>query len=418
MTEHDKQAMAAGRLVVHVVGNINDMNALREAGVSPVRIVDRPEDLYDERHELTSDMSIFNRYVLAYGKDEAELRDAVAIRLGDERCSWIDWTDDVPSASAVLERLGPEDVAEFIKGEHRPMWLDEVCRMSDIPPEPAQQSFRTGFKLLDEHGFRLVRPAFMPVIGPYASGKSVFLRQLACNLWRLHGWRTLITSFEEKVRPRYERDFRKFLIAGNDDGPRYSSASIEETFTDDQIRAADREIDQAFRFLRRSRNALMDADRLIDRIRFAVRVYGVEVVMIDPVNEIDHMVPRNMTKTDYMGHFIMQLKQLADDYKLLMIVAAHPPKDGVARRAGPRIYTLNDGADTAHYGNKADIGWTVWRPTMQGATYLNIDKCKDTEIMGDPTFARLDFDKYRGRFSVTRVGEDVIAEIIGAGDDQ
>ena len=36
--------------------------------------------------------------------------------------------------------------------------------------------------------------------------------------------------------------------------------------------------------------------------------------MIDPVNEIDHQVPRGESKTDYMGKFIMRLKALADDY--------------------------------------------------------------------------------------------------------
>jgi len=156
----------------------------------------------------------------------------------------------------------------------------------------------------------------------------------------------------------------------------------------------------------------MTVDKMIDRISFAVRTYGVEVVIIDPVNEIDHLVGRGQSKTDYMGEFIMALKQLADDYKLLMIAAAHPPKDGTARRS-KAMYTLNDGADTAHYGNKADIGWCVWRPDMEGATYLNIDKCKDTEIMGVPTLAKLSFDPGRGNFTVTRTGPGVLAELMG-----
>lgn len=418
MTEHERSAFAGGqnRLVVHVVGNGDDFKALKEAGVSPIRIIDDVNVLFDERHDVTSDMAIFGRYVLAYGRSEFELRDAVAARLGDTSCQWVDWTDDLPCAAAVFERLGRERLVHFIQNDRRAMWIDEISRLDDIPFEPPQEGYRTGFKLLDDHGFRLVRPAFMPVIGPYGSGKSVLLRQLACNLWRLHGWRTLITAFEEKVRPRYQRDLRRHLIAP-EDGNSYSCAKIDDAFTEAQLVAADAEINKAFRFLRRPRHAMMDAERLIDRIRFAVRVYGVEVVIIDPVNEIDHHVPYGTSKTDYMGQFMMALKQLADDYRLLMIVAAHPPKDGVARRAGPRIYTLNDGADTAHYGNKADIGWCVWRPTMQGATYLNVDKCKDTEVMGEPTFARLNFDNYRGRFSISRVGDDVIAELLG-GDDE
>src|SRR5690606_21098740 len=189
--------------------------------------------------------------------------------------------------------------------------------------------------LLDKHGFRFVRPAFMSFIGPYGSGKAVLLRQLAANLWRLHGWRTLITSFEERVKPRMQRDFRRYLIG-----------APECAWKEGDVEKVDKEISAAFRFLRRPRNDRLDLERLLDRISFAVRVYGVDVVIVDPVNEIDHSVPKHQSKTDYMGDFIMALKALADDYDLLMICAAHPPKDGVEKRlAKGRLLTLNDAAD-------------------------------------------------------------------------
>ena len=84
--------------------------------------------------------------------------------------------------------------------------------MSDVPDQGPVETYKTGFVGLDEHGWRLVTPAFMPVIGPYGSGKSVFLRQLLVNLWHIHGWKFLLTSFEEKIKPRYERDLRRNLI--------------------------------------------------------------------------------------------------------------------------------------------------------------------------------------------------------------
>jgi hypothetical protein len=43
-----------------------------------------------------------------------------------------------------------------------------------------------------------------------------------------------------------------------------------------------------------------------------------------------------------MGRLIMRLKQLADDYGLLVIVCAHPPKDGVEKRHSKNpLLTLN-----------------------------------------------------------------------------
>src|SRR6185436_6486333 len=122
------------------------------------------------------------------------------------------------------------------------------------------------------------------------------------------GWKFVVTSCEEKVKPRYRHDLRRHLI-----GKRV------ELWTAEQIASADAEIDNAAVFLRRKRGTVLDLERLRDRIEFAVRVYGVKVVAIDPVNEVDHQVPRGESKTDYMGKFIMELKALADDYGLLMI---------------------------------------------------------------------------------------------------
>jgi twinkle protein len=134
----------------------------------------------------------------------------------------------------------------------------------------------------------------------------------------------------------------------------------------------------------------------------------VKVVAIDPVNEIEHQVPRGESKTDYMGRFIMALKQLADDHGLLMICAAHPPKDGVEKRLAKNgLLTLNDGADTAHWGNKADLGICVWR-NIDGPTMLHIDKVKDHESMGKPTLAEMNLNRALNQFSVDRVGYELL----------
>jgi hypothetical protein len=149
---------------------------------------------------------------------------------------------------------------------------------------------------------------------------------------------------------------------------------------------------------------------LLDRVEFAVRVHGVKVVAIDPVNEIDHQVGRGESKTDYMGRFIMALKALADDYELLVICALHPPKDGVEKRLSKTgVLTLNDGADTAHWGNKADIGFCVWR-NLDGPTYLHADKLKDHETMGKPFLAEMLLSDATGKFRINRMGYHILGD--------
>jgi twinkle protein len=184
-------------------------------------------------------------------------------------------------------------------------------------------------------------------------------------------------------------------------GGRFQPSSVAVAKADDEIR-------KSAVFLRRKRNSSLDAQRLLDRIEFAVRVHGVKVVAIDPVNEIDHKVGKGESKTDYMGRFIMALKALADDYNLLMICCAHPPKDGVEKRMSKTgLLTLNDGADTAHWGNKADIGFCLWR-NLDGPTYLHADKLKDHDTMGKPFLAELQLDTATGRFDVSRIGYEIL----------
>jgi twinkle protein len=307
--------------------------------------------------------------------------------VGDERCKWAYWPDD------------PADIPAAVANASR-MWTDEICTIDDIPDPGLVKTYKTGIDGLDEHGLRFVLPAFMPIVGPYGSGKSVLLRQLLVSLWRQHGWKFLLTSFEEQVKPRFHRDLRRNLI-----GLRQSEWDTKD------VARADAEIRRMCVFMRRKRNTVLDLERLLDRLEFAVRVYGVKVVAIDPINEIDHSIPRGMTKTDYIGQFIMKLKALADDYGLLMICALHPPKDGVEKRLQKNgLLTLNDGADSANWGNKADIGWCVWRPADGGPTMLHVDKVKDHETMGKPTICELHLDPEMNQFRVGRIGYDVLAD--------
>jgi len=369
--------------------------AVREIGAIHVAIVDplRGGEQVSTLVPSTGDFGLaigfdFPNYVLALPAKLGELRDDIAIRLGDEKCRWFDW----PFGG------GDDDLINAMMSA-RPMWTDELATLDDIPEPGELRTYECGMPALDEHGFRIELPAFMSVIGPYGSGKSVLLRQLLVNLWKLHGWRCLLTSFEERVKPRYHVDLRRHML----------NCRIQDADERD-LAMVDAEIRQGFVFLRRKRNATLDLERLLNRIEFAVRVYGVKVVAIDPVNEIDHQVPKGESKTDYMGRFIMKLKALADDYGLLMICCAHPPKDGVEKRLSKRgLLTLNDGADTAHWGNKSDIGWCVWR-NLDGPTMLHIDKLKCHDTMGKPTLAELVLDKEMGRFCVARMGYDILED--------
>lgn len=393
-------------------------DAYRRAGFRSVRAISGVAGILvpvGATDRLDPSLEAFSDFVLDL--PDTELRDDVAVRIDDAKCRWIDWQGS--SVESVFASHGPEVIRSVVRSA-RPMWVDEVCLMSDIPDPGVERVYETGFDALDRHGLRLKRGMFLPVVGPWGSGKSTLVRQLVCNLYRLHGWKTLITAFEERVKPLYQRDLRRHLIGEEfvtSNGEVLWRTKYASAVTPEDIAAADAKIQDGFRFLLRKSGVLLDAERIIRLIRQSVRVYGTDVVVIDPMNEIDHRVPRGMSKTDYIGEFIMLLKQMAYDYNLVMIVCVHPPKDAAEKRStAGQLMTLVDAADSANYGNKADMGWCVWRSNTSdnAPTYLHVDKVKDHETMGKPTVAKLVFNSLTGQFAIPLVGyAEVKADMMG-----
>ena len=193
--------MTLHMLQIPLVLTIGDrlVDECRAAGFKHVQDASLPHQVLNAQGQPRHEVALFETYVIVVPEGGENIRDSIAINLGDTRCRWAYVPDNIADLrNAILTA--------------RPMWTDEIATLDDIPDPGEIKTYKSGFHALDEHGFRFTLPAFMPIIGPYGSGKSVFLRQLLVNLWRLHGWKFLLTSFEERVKPRYQRDLRRHLI--------------------------------------------------------------------------------------------------------------------------------------------------------------------------------------------------------------
>lgn len=342
----------------------------------------------------------FRKIILAVDGDEKGmyLRDALATRLGEERCFWVKWPQDCKDANDVLREHGARHLGELIDNARR-MFVDEVATLDDIPNPPKEKSFQLGFPDLEKH-LRFPQKGFITVLGPYESGKSTFLRQLAYNMQVHHGWKTALTCFEESAKWRTVNAFRKLHIG-----------RPMQFWTDQEIRDADNWIRHNLIFIQKAKRQLMSAGRLIQRLEFAIKVYGINMAIVDPFNEIDHSWDASKrSKTDYIGDVIMEMKDMADSYRCLLICCVHPPVQSMRAQNSKKhkVFTLADVADSAHFGNKSDIGICVWKANSDGYTLLNIDKIKNQELCGKPTGVELKFNPESEKYSVTRTGWNVL----------
>jgi hypothetical protein len=102
-------------------------------------------------------------------------------------------------------------------------------------------------------------------------------------------------------------------------------------------------------------------DWILDKARGAVLRHGVNGVVIDPYNEIEHRRPANMTETEYISQSLAKQKRFAVNHGVHFFEVAHPVK--LPREDGkyppPTLYDISG---SANWANKADVGLTVHRP--------------------------------------------------------
>ncbi len=97
---------------------------------------------------------------------------------------------------------------------------------------------------------------------------------------------------------------------------------------------------------------------VLDRAEIAVANDDVDVLLIDPWNELERSKPKDMLLSDYIGQCLMYLKQFCRSREVAVILVAHPTKAGVEQGKTP---TLADIEGSMNWYNKCDNGLIVVR---------------------------------------------------------
>lgn len=97
---------------------------------------------------------------------------------------------------------------------------------------------------------------------------------------------------------------------------------------------------------------------VLDRAVVGIKRDGVQLLVIDPWNELEHAKPRDLSMTDYIRDCLMYMKQFVRAYNVSVILVAHPTK---AHASDSRKPTLYDVEGSAAWFNKCDNGLIVSR---------------------------------------------------------
>jgi twinkle protein len=356
----------------HVV-SVPDGAQLSKRGEGPVVIEEDTAFKYLwEGDGLKKPLAAFKKIILSTDNDEKGriLRDELAVRLGRHKCWFIEYPDGCKDANEVLVQHGADALTDILDGA-KPMVPDRLVTFSDIPRRANRVQYSSGWAGLDEH-LRLQLPELMIVTGSPNSGKSTWTINYVCNLARIHGIKTAILQFEDDV-DRNRDDIERYVSAWSRPGNENTIANPDEW------------VDRMFRTIAPAEESdSYDMAWLKASIVEAATRHNCRVVLIDPFNEVEHLWKVNETESQYTNNCLRDLKKLARQLQIAIIIVTHPTKTGGTVKP-ISDWSLYDVAGSAAWNNKADHGVIVWRENTKSVeTHIKVSKSKNFRTMGTP----------------------------------
>lgn len=216
-------------------------------------------------------------------------------------------------------------------GYHSLATLPQRGRVSDI-------TVSTGYAELDEI-WKLYPGQFTICTGVAGHGKSTLLLNVVGNIARENGMRTFLYVPENEGHILEKME----LMWG--DRPGFDVFANEQCFVQSAAPEAYDSVPKTLQWV-------------LDRAVVAVERDGVDLLLIDPWNELERAKPKDMVLSDYIGQCLMQMKQFCRAMNVAVILVAHPTKAGVEQGKTP---TLADIEGSMNWYNKCDNGLIVVR---------------------------------------------------------
>lgn len=374
-----------------------DALSLSQAGV--VNACSVPDGASDRKWEFLddADLATFTRVVIAGDADEKgkQLADELARRFGFERCWKVEWPEGCKDANDVLVKRSEEFLFNCVKNA-KPYPISGLHTVDEYEPEiwelyrgGAKRGVSTGWGSIDKH--MTIRGGELSVVtGIPGSGKSEFVDALTVNLAKQRQWTFAVCSFENPPEEHFAKYAEKHLGVPFFDGPR--------------LRMSEREVAECILwakerfFLIRTDDEAPTVAWILEKARVAVIRHGVNGLVIDPYNEIEHQRPPGMTETEYVSDMLNKIKRFARNHDLHVWFVAHPAKPQRTKEGDYPVPSLYDISGSANWSNKADIGVVVERIVDSRDVKIHIKKVRFKSV-GIAGIVTLHYDRATGIYS-------------------
>jgi twinkle protein len=323
-------------------------------------------------------------WVIAVDNDPpgTRLEQELLRRFGPERCKRAVWPEGCKDANDVLVKHGSAALKACIDGA-QPFPIAGVIEVNDLAREiellydnGVKRGLSTGWKSLDE--YYTVRPGELTVVtGVPNSGKSNWVDGLTVNLARGHEWRFAVFSPENQpLQNHMSRLMEHYARVPFREGP-------TERMSREDMHLCRDWLHDHFRFVLPEEDTDWTVEYVLDTAAALVRRHGINGLVIDPWNEMEHSRPQGQTETEYVSVCLKRMRQFSRQYQIHTWLVAHPTKLYRNKNGEYPVPTLYDISGSAHFRNKADNGIVLWRdlndPAKQ-AVEVHVQKIRFREV--------------------------------------
>lgn len=381
-----------------------DAMAVYEAGYHEVLSVPNGASKGNQKMEYLDNCYEFfgkvKKVIIASDSDEpgVNLRNELARRLGRHRCFYVQYPEGCKDFNDVLLSHGKAKVIECITNAQA-FPVDGIFRVENIEDELDyyyQHGFTGGEKIGYDEFDRIFsfRPGEMTTVtGIPGSGKSAFLDQVLVRLANRHGWKHAICSPENQPVTLHVSKIASCFI-----GMPFYRANPTSRMTEAQWNYAKYFVNEHYWFYNISEVDLT-IDGVLEKAAELVMRFGINCLVIDPWNTLDHNIPAGMNETQFISKALTKIGNFAKSYSIHIFVVAHPTKINKDRATGkfeiPNLYSISG---SAHFFNKTDNGITVYRDFETNLITVYVQKVRFF-FVGKIGYACFNYEVETGRYA-------------------
>jgi len=347
-------------------------------------------------HELLDSVQYF---ILAGDNDVPGrlLMDEMSRRLGPERCWRVEWPEGCKDANDVLLKAGRVALTECIETA-QPLPIEGIIEAADMMPE-LEDLYRTGIQPGAHPGWANLANLYRPRLGEWtmltgapSMGKSSFLDAMLLNLAIGEGWKFAMFSPEQAPLKRHLAQLIEIY-----QGKPFSHGPTPR-MTWEEAQQGAKTIGEYFKFIEPPEGDL-SVDSILSLVKACVMRYGVNALVIDPWNELEHNRPSDRSETEYISESLSRIRRFARLYNLHVWILVHPTKLKKDEKTGSYpVASPYDANGSAHWFNKSDCVLSVWRDkaVKDSPLEVHVQKIRFREN-GELGVAKLQYDFVTGR---------------------